>query len=303
MNIRSEFEQAILSDPDDDVHRLIYADWLLENDPAREAFMRRQGLLGPSVYNSIGMKLVPIPAGTFLMGSPEGEAGRSDNEGPQHEVEISKPFYMSVFPVTQGQWQQVMGNNPSWFSKTGGGNDEVKGMDTRDFPVETVSWNDADDFCRTLSELPAEKMAGRTYRLPTEAEWEYACRGGATTYQVFHFGNSLSSAQANFAVNYLYGGVDRSNWLNRTCKVGSYKANPIGLYDMHGNVQECCSDWYGEDYYKSSLRRDPLGPGSGSYRVIRGGSWINYSWFCRSAQRYDFEPAARNYYIGFRVAI
>ena len=128
------------------------------------------------------------------MGSPRVEAGRLDDE-EQHEVEITRPFYMGMYTVTQAEYEEVMGQNPSYFSATGDGKDKVAGMDTRQFPVEMVTWNDAVEFCRKLSQLPAEQQAGRVYRLPTEAEWEYSCRAGTTT--PFHFGNSLSSNQAN----------------------------------------------------------------------------------------------------------
>jgi hypothetical protein len=150
------------------------------------------------------MKLVLIPKGTFKMGSPEDAKGRYPDE-QQHEVEISKPFYLGTYTVTQKQYRTVMKTNPSCFSKDGGGKDKVKGLDTDDFPVETVSWGEADKFCKKLSALPAEKKAKRSYRLPSEAEWEYACRAGTTT--PFHFGKSLSSRQANCNGNYPYGGA------------------------------------------------------------------------------------------------
>jgi formylglycine-generating enzyme required for sulfatase activity len=181
----------------------------------------------------------------------------------------------------------------------------VAGTNTDDFPVETVSWNDAVEFCKKLSERAAEKKAGRKYRLPTEAEWEYSCRGGASSsYQVFHFGNSLSSKQANFNGNYPYGGADKAVFLNRTCKVGSYTKNRFGLHDMHGNVWEWCSDWYDKDYYAKSSRRDPQGPSKGSSRVLRGGGWSDRGLNCRSAFRNGIsEPADRVISMGFRVAL
>src|SRR5262249_46392751 len=150
-----------------------------------------------------------------LMGSPESEQGRRDDEGPQHEVQITRPFYLGMYPVTQRQYRMVTGANPSWFSAEGGGNGEVVGLDTGHFPVERVNWEEAQAFLAKLSELQAEAKAGRRYRLPTEAEWEYACRAGTTS--PFHCGDSLSSAEANFK-----GG------LGRTCAVGSYPANGWG---------------------------------------------------------------------------
>ncbi len=185
------------------------------------------------ITNSIGMKLVLIPAGKFMMGSPKDEKDRFDDE-EQHEVEITKPFYMGVYDVTQAEYEKVMGKNPSYFSAAGDGKDRVKDMDTTRFPVEMISWADAVEFCRKLSEMPEEKQAGRVYRLPTEVEWEYACRGGTVT--AFHYGAALSSTQANFRGNFPYGGAAKGPYLERTTKVGSYQPNAYGLYDMHGNV-------------------------------------------------------------------
>jgi formylglycine-generating enzyme required for sulfatase activity len=158
-------------------------------------------------------------------------------------------------------------------------------------------------FCTKLSGLPEEKQKKRVYRLPTEAEWEYACRGGATSKNPFHFGKSLSSDQANFDGNYPYGGAAKRTYLERTCKVGSYQPNGFGLYDMHGNVYEWCSDWYGKDYYGKSPKRDPEGPSEGSVRVIRGGSWCDFGQYCRSAHRNINGPTDRDYYLGFRLAL
>src|SRR5262245_5903547 len=150
------------------------------------------------IKNSIGMKLVRIPAGKFKMGSPADEVSRTPYE-LQHEVEISKPFYLGVYEVTQAEFQKVMGTNPSSFASSGSNAAKVRGMDTTRFPVDSVTWTEAKTFCEKLSALPAEKGARRVYRLPTEAEWEYACRAGAKEYAPFHFGKSLSSKQANFS--------------------------------------------------------------------------------------------------------
>ncbi len=249
------------------------------------------------ITNSIGMKLVRIPPGKFKMGSPPGEKDRSDDE-QQHDVEITKEFWLGIHEVTQKQFKAVMGYNPSCFSSGGeakpglnyldwskpaGGKDKVAGRDTSDFPVENVSWEEAIEFCTKLSAKTGER--GRTCRLPTEAEWEYACRGGATSYQTFHFGNSLSSTQANFDGNYPYGDAAKGPFLVRTCKAGSYKPNGFGLYDMCGNVLEWCADWYGEDYYsKSDGAKNPTGPSKGVNRVIRGGGWCHDGLYCRSAE-------------------
>jgi formylglycine-generating enzyme required for sulfatase activity len=253
------------------------------------------------ITNSIGMKLNLIPAGKFTMGSPREERDRSEEEH-QHEVEITRPFYMGVYEVTQKQYRQVMGANPSSFSKDGSYKDQVRGKDTDHFPVENVSWQDATDFCKKLSARPAEKKKGLKYRLPSEAEWEYACRGGTRSYQVFHFGNSLSSRQANFNGHSPYGRAARGPAPWRTCKVGLYRPNGFGLYDMHGNVWEWCSDWYDKDYYAKSPPRDPQGPSTGSLRVIRGGAWHFDGRICRSANRSLIGPGARGCSLGFRVA-
>jgi formylglycine-generating enzyme required for sulfatase activity len=252
----------------------------------------------PKLTNSIGMKLVPIPKGTFIMGSPNDEPLRRKNE-TQHEVKISKPFYMGAYPVTQKQYRKVMGTNPSCFSKDGDGNVEVHGLDTDDFPVENVSWRDARKFCAKLSALPAEKKAGRKYRLPDEAEWEYACRAGTTT--PFHFGKSASSKEANFDGSRPYGGAAKGPFLDRTCKVGSYKPNAWGLYDMHGNVWQFCADWFKKDYDDDDPKDEPTGPGSGLSPMLRGGSWINDGGKCRAACRDTTCPANRESFIGFRV--
>ena len=251
------------------------------------------------ITNSIGMKLVLIPAGKFLMGSPKDEKDRLPAE-EQHEVSITKPFYLGVYVVTQAEYEKVMGNNPSFFSAKGDGKASVKDMDTGQFPVEQVSWDDAVAFCNALSELPEDKKAGWVYRLPTEAEWEYACRAGTKT--PFHYGDSLSSKQANFNGNFPYGGADKGPYLERTAKVGSYAANAFGLYDMHGNVWEWCQDWYDANYYKNSPKEDPPGPAQASFRVVRGGSWYRIGRRCRSADRYGFGPGYRSGSLGFRVA-
>jgi formylglycine-generating enzyme required for sulfatase activity len=160
------------------------------------------------------MRLVLIPRGAFTMGSPKDEKDRSPDE-ERHEVEITKPFYLGVYTVTQAQFKEVTGKNPSAFSATGWGKGKVKGLDTGDFPVECVSWHDAARFCARLSALPAERGAGRKYRLPTEAEWEYACRAGTTTR--YNCGEALSKRQAHVGEPQ-----------GRTCKVGSYKPKCVG---------------------------------------------------------------------------
>ena len=223
-----------------------------------------------SIVNSIGMRFVPIPAGTFTMGSADGEF-----ETP-HEVTLTRSFELGVYEVTQEQYEAVMGTTPSHF----------KGPQN---PAENVSWDEAVEFCRKLSELPAEKSAGYEYRLPTEAEWECACRAGTKT--TYSFGDS-SSKLGDYA------------WYNKnsgktTHPVGGKKPNAWGLYDMHGNVWEWCQDWYGD--YPSGSVTDPTGAAAGSYRVRRGGGWFSRPQRCRSAIRYGGSPGHRSYGLGFRV--
>jgi formylglycine-generating enzyme required for sulfatase activity len=268
------------------------------------------------IAGGVRMKLVLIPAGRFLMGSPKGEKERGTDE-EQHEVQIST-FYLGTTEVTQQQFRGVMGYNPSYFcndarekvgatyhesSKPGGGQEKVKGEDTDSFPVENVSWDEAVEFCRKLTDQSRNLPSGHLYRLPREAEWEYACRGGTSSDQPFHFGNSLSGSQANFDANFPYGDAARQDLLNRTCREGSYPANGFGLRDMHGNVWEWCHDWYGADYYSKSPRQDPSGPSEVSGRVYRGGGWLSVGQSCRSAYRRRIDPSNRDRYLGFRVAL
>jgi formylglycine-generating enzyme required for sulfatase activity len=262
--------------------------------PAEPSPASSQGTAHPRRFaNATGMVLALIPAGMFRMGSPVTEAERGSDEGPVHDVTITQPFYLCVYPVTQRQYERVMGINPSYFnvSRDGGA----------DYPVESVAWHDAMEFCRRLSELPAERAARRVYRLPTEAEWEYACRAGTQTQ--FSFGMELSAREANFNGNYPYGVVPKVAFLERTTKVGSYPPNSFGLYDMHGNVWEWCADYYDRAYYRHSPRYDPSGPSSGSLRVVRGGSCMSIGRFCRSAYRFGVAPENRDLDVGLRVVL
>ena len=256
------------------------------------------------ITNSIEMKLAHIPAGTFMMGSPRSEDERTAKE-EQHEVTITKPFYIGAYEVTQDQYVQVMEGledfrNRSTFGDSGN-------------PVENVEWKKAKLFCQRLTARPDEQAAGRKYRLPTEAEWEYACRAGTST--AFHFGDSLASSQANFNGNFPAGGAVLGPYLRQTTKVGSYEPNAFGLYDMHGNVAEWCADWYDPEYYWDSPEKDPLGPPFGVvstkftnngdqnfFVVVRGGCWVDDGRACRSAYRYRAMPNTQYRLIGFRVA-
>ncbi len=227
--------------------------------PPSKPIIRPSRSLPKQLTNIVGIKFVLIPAGTFIMGSPYEETGRTPDEGPQHEVTITRPFYLSVYPVTQMQYQLIMKTNSSHFSRSGRGKDMVKDMEPKNFPVERVTWGNAVVFCRRLSERPEEAKDGRVYRLPTEAEWEYSCR--ADSPLPFHLGASLSSTLANFDGNYPYGGAPRGPYLRRTSVVGSYPANAFGLFDLHGNVWEWCHDWYGEHYYQESPVERSAGTG------------------------------------------
>jgi uncharacterized protein (TIGR02996 family) len=268
--------------------------------------------------NSIGMEFVLVQPGTFLMGEPPGEEWRGRGE-KQHEVTLTRPFYLGVYPVTQGQWKRVMGYNPSSFSRTGQGRDRVEDVSDAEldlFPVEQVSWTDAQDFLQRLATLDKEARNAREYRLPSEAEWEYACRGGHFVKDLkvshtlpFHFdrpSSSLDYRQANFGSNYPYGRSDEGPDLDRPSKVGSYRPNLLGLFDMHGNVWEWCADWYERDYYNNSPTHDPTGPtgpSPGAHRVIRGGSWwCTSDEVCRAANRFLGGLSDRYDHQGFRVA-
>ena len=252
-----------------------------------------------TITNSIGMTLERIPAGEFLMGATDTDPGGREDEKPQHRVRITQPFYMGAYEVTQGEFQAVMRLNPSFFSNEGPLKDSLKEFDCSRFPVDGVTWYQAEEFCRRLSELSAEKEAGRVYRLPFEAEWEYSCRAGTTT--VFHYGNTLSSIQANFKGSYPFGDAGKGPFLSRTATVGSYAPNAFGLYDMHGSLNEWCTDKFQRDYYRGSPAEDPKGPPKGTSRVIRGGDWYSDARDCRSALRYADIPDGKFYALGFRV--
>ncbi len=245
------------------------------------------------ITNSIGMKLNFITPGEFLMGASEKEFDAGDDEKPQHLVRITKPFYLGVYAVTQAEYERMMGGNPSKFHPGEGGGPN--------HPVEKVTWDEAVEFCRRLSELAEEKEQRRVYRLPTEAEWEYACRAGTKT--AFHNGPAISSLQANFQGKHPYGGAVDGPYLARTTPVGSFRPNNFGLYDMHGNVWEWSADYYSPTYYRESLVENPPGPNQGDLRIVRGGSWFDYGYHCRAADRSPIPPDARYKNIGFRVAM
>jgi len=243
-------------------------------DETGEEIKRVRGKNYQKVYdlgNGVKVELVYIPAGEFMMGSPDGE-GDSD-EHPRHKVVIAKPFYMGKYPVTQEQWEAVMGNNPSYF----------KG---KKFPVEQVSWNDAKEFCKKLSERLGEKLD-----LPSEAMWEYTCRAGTTTK--YSFGDIITSELANYW----------ASEIKQTTEVGKYPANAFGLYDMHGNVWEWCEDVWHENYNGAPTDGSAWVKGGNSNKhLLRGGSWDNDDDYLLCASRNGVGTTFRNYFWGFRFS-
>ena len=274
------FLKAILANPADDSPWLIYSDWLEERDDPRAVLYRR-----PRFTNDLGMKFQLIPRGSFWMGEP----------GEQRQLVIPHEFYLGVYPVTQGQWRSVLGSNPSYFSRSGGGSELVKDIaeaDFLEFPVERVSWVDVQEFLQKLNH--GGRADGLVHRLPSEAEWEYSCRGGASSQADCSFDfylpeptNDLSSKHANFNGSYPFGNARAGEYLQRTSRVGFYAANRLRLYDMHGNVWEWCAELY---------------ESGGSRRVVRGGSWFASGSGCRAWLRSGFEQIHRYFNVGFRLA-
>lgn len=261
----------------------------------------------PEFMNSLGMRFVLVQPGSFFMGSPEEESMRYPDE-IQHAVEISRPFYIATCPVTQADFELLMEVNPSWFSPKGKGAKIIRSKDTQRHPVESVTWDEAVDFCRRLSDYPEEKSQGRAYRLPTEAEWEFACRGGSLFGEPSPFCFSrpryqLSSREANFDGRFPYGAERVGPFLQQTTPVGSFPPNALGIHDMHGNVWEWCLDWYDEYVQASEVQRDPLGAVDGVERVVRGGSWYTEGQDCRAANRNHLGPQRRCDDVGFRLVL
>jgi uncharacterized protein (TIGR02996 family) len=313
MREEAAFQFAMRAEPDDSTSRLIFADWLEEQGDPRGELLRLSHSLtqqagdfpnrtaaearlrellaagvepvGPRWTNSQGMQFAWVPGGSFLMGSPPQEPGRQEDE-VQHLVTLSRGFYLGVHPVTQAQWRAVMGDNPSCYP----GDDR---------PVECVSWEDCEEFCRALARkehLPAELPS--PYRLPTEAEWEYAARAGTTT--PYFFGPVLSQEQANYHVNYSGRGKPAGKYHQETTPAGSFPGNGWGLRDMHGNVFEWCADWYAP--YPPTAVVDPfVDKGGSGVRVLRGGSWHSLVRRCRSAFRGWGAPSYRGSDVGCRI--
>jgi formylglycine-generating enzyme required for sulfatase activity len=243
--------------------------------------------LPPSLAKEVisSIQFVLVPRGTFWMSK--------DGKNAQRQVEIPKDFYLGKYLVTQEQWRAVMGNNPSWFSRSAGGAEKVQDIsdeELKQLPVEQVSWNDVQEFLKKLN--AAQKDRGWVYRLPTEAEWEYVCRGATTSQEECSFDlyldkptNDLSSTQANFDGNFPAGYAPKGPSLRRTSKVGSYSPNKLGLYDMHGNVWQWCEDPFNK----------------GSVRVVRGGCWRVIGPHCRAAFRGGNAPSDWGSSLGFRL--
>jgi sulfatase modifying factor 1 len=230
--------------------------------------------------NSLDMQFTLIEPGSFIMGSPDTEAHRIGHE-TLHPVTLSKAYYLQTTPVTQAHWQALMGDNPSYF----------KGARR---PVEQVSWKDCQRFILKLNRLQEG-----VYRLPTEAEWEYAARAGRETPFGIGNGHDLDSTQANFDGSGPYGAAAQGIYREETTPVKSFQANAWGLYDMHGNVWEWCQDWYAE--YPAGTLIDPTGPEQGVFRIIRGGGWRYSGQHCRCASRNYDSPDGRSRSLGFRV--
>jgi uncharacterized protein (TIGR02996 family) len=314
-----DFMRAILADPSAMDSWPVLADWLEENGhDTRSELMRLQIKLRnepnlrlrspmekrvrelleagirpcvPSFENSVGMRFALIPPGVFWMGSRVSSGSETDHELPRHLVRISRPFFLGVHPVTQEQYEAVTGRNPSEFRPGGPRAAVVGDQDTRRWPVENVSYNDACEFLALLTACKAERKEDRRYRLPTEAEWEYAARGGIC-HAAYHFGPRLRRAEAWF------GQRD-----NHPRPVGLFPANLFGLHDIHGTIWEWVADWYDPEYYQRSPEADPPGPAHGGRRVLRGGGWSTLASMCRSALRGHNTVDARLNYNGFRVAL
>ena len=239
------------------------------------------GLYQVLIFKGVEQVLRWIEPGRFMMGSPESEAKRGNNE-LEHEVILTKGYWLADTACTQELWEAVMGENPSNFKQGAG------------YPVEKVSWNDCEEFLQKINSLvPELKLC-----LPTEAQWEYACRAGTPT--PFSFGDTITTEQVNYNGNYPYAGRRKGEYRQKTVAVKSVPSNPWGLYEMHGNVYEWCSDWF--DDYPATSMVDPMGPLEGVSRVQRGGSWVSGGRFVRSAYRAGGGPSFRYDYSGFRLA-
>ena len=316
MDIQGALSSEIIANPSDDVPWLVLADWLEDHQETfraelvrlsvslrhdeddherlgRERRLRELYALGltlplPTKRIAVGanseMELVFIPPGRFLMGSPLSEAHRERDEGPVHPVRLTRGFWLGSQVVTQGHWVSLFGTEPPG---------RFRG---RLLPVDAVSWVECQEFLGALS-----LQHSQAFRLPTEAEWEYACRALTTT--PFSHGDSLSSGQANFDGNFPCNSAGFGPCVGERTSIGTYPPNGFGLCDMQGNVWEWCADWYDRAYYSSGPEIDPPGPSHGTLRVMRGGSWFNDGSSCRSANREHIPPESSAHSTGFRIAM
>lgn len=268
------------------------SEWVIQRQQ-QQAYRFSVGPVQSWLVGNACFEMVAIPEGSFLMGSSEDEPERSDDESPQHQVTVS-PFFMGRYPVNQAQWRVVAAFSEV-HKRLEPDPSRVKG-DNR--PVESVSWYDALEFCNRLS-----MMTGCNYCLPSEAQWEYACRAGTTT--PFHFGEMITTEVANYDGDFTYNGGPKGDDRGETTPVDHFGiANAFGLSDMHGNVQEWCLDNWHENYDKAPTDGSPwLSKDESSGRVLRGGSWISYPRDCRSAYRYTFSPRYVNNFVGFRLVL
>jgi uncharacterized protein (TIGR02996 family) len=304
MNSVDTLLAALARQPEDDLGWLALADALDEQGETTKADMTRQQqtlrrdpknhaarermlelwqagdvAVLPRLEGPAGLTLVLVPPGRFAMGAQDRDSWQDNDEQPRHWVQLTRGYYLGTTPVTRGQWRAIMG--------------APRGVEqSDDHPVESINWREANRFCERLGlEL------GRRCRLPTEAEWEYACRAGTTT--LYPTGDSRADLEAIGWCSYS-GLWDAAGG---TRAVGTLRPNPFGIYDMNGNVWEWCADLYDESYYMSSPEKDPGGPIRGRQHVVRGGSWRGGPWFCRSSERRALAPTAREINIGFRVVV
>ena len=302
INVEEKFQNQVKSSQESEKGELFNFEVIRVDDSGNivDRFQKSIRQKIEDLGNGIKLQMVYIPGGTFTMGSPESEEGRYDDEGPQHDVTVP-PFFMGKYPVTQGQWKELASRTdlkvkldlklePSYFKEP------YQDIDRWHRPVERVSWYEAVEFCERLS-----KLTQRNYRLPSEAEWEYACRAGTTT--PFYFGNTITPELVNYDGQYVYGNAQKGEYREETTPVGQFYPNAFGLYDMHGNVSEWCLDTWHNSYDGAPTDGSAWETGGHSTRrVRRGGSWYFIPRWCRSANRNNsYSVVTDNINIGFRL--
>ena len=302
INVEEKFQNQVKSSQESEKGELFNFEVIRVDDSGNivDRFQKSIRQKIEDLGNGIKFQMVYIPGGTFTMGSPESEEGRDDDEGPQHDVTVP-PFFMGKYPVTQGQWKEIASRTdlkvkldlklePSYFKEP------YQDIDRWHRPVERVSWYEAVEFCERLS-----KLTQRNYRLPSEAEWEYACRAGTTT--PFYFGKTITPELVNYNGRYVDGNAQEGEYRGETTPVGQFYPNAFGLYDMHGNVSEWCLDTWHNSYDGAPTDGSVWETGGHSTRrVRRGGSWYSYPWWCRSANRINYVSVEADFYnFGFRL--